>query len=69
MKKMRMRDVDFEPMDKKQCKYFPGANILATCCEFPGIPMYHPALYDVEKQNLVRLESLKPKFELLEGKT
>jgi hypothetical protein len=68
MKQLRMRDVAFEPMDKRQCKYFPSAYILATRCQFPGIPMYNPALYDVEKKNQVMLESLKLKFELPEGK-
>jgi hypothetical protein len=68
MKQLRMRDVDFEPMDKKQCKYFPSAIILASRCQFPGIPMYHPALYELEKRNQVLLESLKLKFDLPEGK-
>jgi hypothetical protein len=68
MKQLRMRDVTFEPMDKNQCKYFPSADLLPSSCQFPGIPMYHPALYDVEQKNRVMLESLKLKFDIPEGK-
>ncbi len=69
MKQQGRRVVTFEPMDKRQCKYFPGAYITASSrCKFPGIPMDHPALYDVEKKNRVMLESLKLTFELPEGK-
>jgi hypothetical protein len=69
MKHMRMRDVTFEPMDKRQCNHFSIAIVSASRYQFPGIPMYQPALYELEKTHRVLMDSLKLKFDRPEGKT
>lgn len=68
MKQLRMHDITFELMDKRQSDYFRASYLMPSNGSIPGIPMYHRALYEAERKGEFLCESLVLTFENPEGR-